>query len=189
MRLIGSWTTSFRQLISETSLRSGRFAVTCYSLFTSPVTEIKRLEQAPISKHLNSVGVFSSHHFCFLSFVTTQTDASVVLCKSCPHRSLSSGIRNTTIVVTWSLVIQKYLCVLESPERTLLKKILIGVARHDTERLRQPSHLTTVIRGMSLLNWQNYKSIELFENVNPDLIELLKNVRRSDGVRVLVIKK
>ena len=122
MRLIGSWTTSFRQLISETSLRSGRFAVTCYSLFTSPVTEIKRLEQAPISKHLNSVGVFSSHHFCFLSFVTTQTDASVVLCKSCPHRSLSSGIRNTTIVVTWSLVIQKYLCVLESPERTLLKK-------------------------------------------------------------------
>ena len=41
----------------------------------------------------------------------------------------------------------------------------------------------------SLLNRQNYKSIELFENVNPDLIELLKNVRRSDGVRVLVIKK
>lgn len=41
----------------------------------------------------------------------------------------------------------------------------------------------------SLLNRQNYKSIELFENVNPDLIELLKKVKRSDGVRVLVIKK
>ena len=36
---------------------------------------------------------------------------------------------------------------------------------------------------------QNYKSIELFENVNPDLIELLKKVKRSDGVRVLVIKR
>ena len=137
MRLIGSWTTSFRQLISETSLRSGRFAVTCYSLFTP--MKVKRLEQAPISKHLNSSGVISSHHFCFLSFVTTQTDASVVLCKSCPHRSLSSGIRNTTIVVTWSLVIQRYLCVPESLERTFLKNFLIGVARHDTERFRQPS--------------------------------------------------
>lgn len=41
----------------------------------------------------------------------------------------------------------------------------------------------------SLLNRSTYKSIELFENVNPDLIELLKNMRRSDGVRVLVIKK
>ena len=49
--------------------------------------------------------------------------------------------------------------------------------------------LTTVIRGMPLLNRQNYKSIELFENVNPDLIELLKKVKRSDGVRVLVIRK
>ena len=109
-----------RQLISETSLRSGRFAVTCYSLFTP--MKVKRLEQAPISKHLNSSGVISSHHFCFLSFVTTQTNASVVLCKSCPHRSLSSGSRNTTIVVTWFLVIQKYLCVPESPERTLFEK-------------------------------------------------------------------
>lgn len=41
----------------------------------------------------------------------------------------------------------------------------------------------------SLLNRQNYKSIELFENVNPDLIELLKRVKRSDGVRVLVIAR
>ena len=41
----------------------------------------------------------------------------------------------------------------------------------------------------SLLNRQNYKSIELFENVNPDLIDLLKKVKRSDGVRVLVIQK
>ena len=41
----------------------------------------------------------------------------------------------------------------------------------------------------SLLNRQNYKSIELFENVNPDLIDLLKKVKRSDGVRVLVIRK
>ena len=41
----------------------------------------------------------------------------------------------------------------------------------------------------SLLNRQNYKSIELFENVNPDLIEMLKKVKRSDGVRVLMIKK
>ena len=49
--------------------------------------------------------------------------------------------------------------------------------------------MTTVIRGKSLLNGQNYKSIELFENVNPDFIELLENVRRSDGVRVLVIKR
>ena len=41
----------------------------------------------------------------------------------------------------------------------------------------------------SLLNRQNYKSIELFENVNPDLIDLLKKIKRSDGVRVLVIKQ
>ena len=45
------------------------------------------------------------------------------------------------------------------------------------------------MRLTAFLNRRNYKSIELFENVNPDLIELLKNVRRSDGVRVLVIKK
>ena len=41
----------------------------------------------------------------------------------------------------------------------------------------------------SLLNRQNFKSIELFENVNPDLIEMLKKVKRSDAVRVVVIKK
>ena len=41
----------------------------------------------------------------------------------------------------------------------------------------------------SLLNRQNYKSIELFENVNPELIELLKKVKRSDAVRVLVISR
>ena len=45
------------------------------------------------------------------------------------------------------------------------------------------------MRLTAFLNRWNYKSIELFENVNPYLIELLKNVRRSDGVRVLVIKK
>ena len=61
----------------------------------------------------------------------------------------------------------------------------------DTTRnlINTHSHLTVGIRGKSLLNRQNYKSIELFENVNPDLIELLKKVKRSDGVRVLVIKK
>ena len=41
----------------------------------------------------------------------------------------------------------------------------------------------------ALLNRSNHKSIELVENVNPDLIDLLKNVKRSDGVRVLVISK
>ena len=41
----------------------------------------------------------------------------------------------------------------------------------------------------SLLNRQNYKSIELFENVNPDLIDLLKKVKRSDNVRVVVITR
>ena len=50
------------------------------------------------------------------------------------------------------------------------------------------TELLTKTELTSLLNRQNYKSIELFENVNPDLIELLKSVRRSDGVRVLVIK-
>ena len=60
---------------------------------------------------------------------------------------------------------------------------------HWLKNLASSIHRAKVIRGMSLLNLQNYKSIELFENVNPDLIELLKNVRRSDGVRVLVIRK
>ena len=41
---------------------------------------------------------------------------------------------------------------------------------------------------MSLLNRQNYKSIELFENVNPDLIDLLKKVKRSDNAKVVVMK-
>ena len=94
----------------------------------SPVTHSSHLWRSNGWNKHQSVSTWTqweSFHpitFCFLSFVTTQTDASVVLCKSCPHRSSSSGIRNTTIVVTWSLVIQKYLCVLESPERTLLKK-------------------------------------------------------------------
>ena len=51
------------------------------------------------------------------------------------------------------------------------------------------TELLTKTELTSLLNRQNYKSIELFENVNPDLIELLKKVKRSDGVRVLVIKR
>ena len=51
------------------------------------------------------------------------------------------------------------------------------------------TELMTKTELTSLLNRQNYKSIELFENVNADLIELLKNVKRSDGVRVLVIQK
>jgi hypothetical protein len=51
------------------------------------------------------------------------------------------------------------------------------------------TELLTKTELTSLLNRQNYKSIELFENVNPDLIDLLRNVKRSDGVRVLVIKK
>ena len=51
------------------------------------------------------------------------------------------------------------------------------------------TELLTKAELTSLLNRQNYKSIELFENVNPDLIELLKKVKRSDGVRVLVIRK
>jgi hypothetical protein len=51
------------------------------------------------------------------------------------------------------------------------------------------TELMTKTELTSLLNRQNYKSIELFENVNADLIELLKKVKRSDGVRVLVIKK
>ncbi len=50
------------------------------------------------------------------------------------------------------------------------------------------TELLTKTELTSLLNRQNYKSIELFENVNPDLIELLKKVKRSDGVRVLVIR-
>lgn len=41
----------------------------------------------------------------------------------------------------------------------------------------------------SLLNRQNYKSIELFEDVNSDVIDLLKKVKRSDNVKVLVITK
>lgn len=61
----------------------------------------------------------------------------------------------------------------------------------DTTRnlINTHSQMSVVIRGKSLLNRQNYKSIELFENVNPDLIDLLKKVKRSDGVRVLVIQK
>ena len=51
------------------------------------------------------------------------------------------------------------------------------------------TELLTKTELTSLLNRQNYKSIELFENVNPDLIELLKKVKRSDGVKVLVIKR
>ena len=51
------------------------------------------------------------------------------------------------------------------------------------------TELMTKTELTSLLNRQNYKSIELFENVNPDLIDLLKKVKRSDGVRVLVIQK
>ena len=51
------------------------------------------------------------------------------------------------------------------------------------------TELLTKTELTSLLNRQNYKSIELFEDVRPDLIELLKKVKRSDGVRVLVIKK
>ena len=60
----------------------------------------------------------------------------------------------------------------------------------DTTRnlINTHSQMSVVTRGMSLLNRQNQKSIELFENVNPDLIELLKKVKRSDGVRVLVIR-
>ena len=49
--------------------------------------------------------------------------------------------------------------------------------------------MTTVIRAGLLLNGQNYKSIELLEDVKPDLIALLKKVKRFDGVRVLVISK
>jgi len=41
----------------------------------------------------------------------------------------------------------------------------------------------------SLLNRQNYKSIELFEDVNSEVIDLLKKVKRSDNVKVLVITK
>ena len=61
----------------------------------------------------------------------------------------------------------------------------------DTTRnlINTHSQMGVVIRGKSLLNRQNYKSIELFENVNPDLIDLLRKVKRSDGVRVLVIQK
>ena len=51
------------------------------------------------------------------------------------------------------------------------------------------TELLTKTELTSLLNRQNYKSIELFENVNPDLVNLLKRVKRSDGVRVLVIRK
>ena len=51
------------------------------------------------------------------------------------------------------------------------------------------TELLTKTQLTSLINRQNYKSIELFENVNPDLIELLKKVKRSDGVRVLVIRR
>ena len=51
-----------------------------------------------------------------------------------------------------------------------------------------PSQISTVIRAGLLLNRQNYKSNEQFENLNPDLIEFLKNIRRSDGIRVLVIR-
>lgn len=51
------------------------------------------------------------------------------------------------------------------------------------------TELLTKTELTSLLNRQNYKSIELFENVNPDLIALLKNVRRSDNVRVVVITR
>ena len=51
------------------------------------------------------------------------------------------------------------------------------------------TELLTKTELTSLLNRQNYKSIELFENVNPDLIDLLKKVKRSDGVKVLVIRR
>ena len=51
------------------------------------------------------------------------------------------------------------------------------------------TELLTKTELTSLLNRQNYKSIELFENVNPDLIELLKKVKRSDGVKILLIRK
>ena len=49
--------------------------------------------------------------------------------------------------------------------------------------------LTTVMLGRFLINRQNYKSIELFANVNPDLIESLAKVKRSDNVRVVVISR
>jgi len=51
------------------------------------------------------------------------------------------------------------------------------------------TELLTKTELTSLLNRQNYKSIELFENVNPDLIDLLKKVKRSDNVRVVVITR
>jgi hypothetical protein len=41
----------------------------------------------------------------------------------------------------------------------------------------------------SLLNRQNYSSIELFDKVTPDLIDLLRKVRRSDNVKVVVLSK
>ena len=133
----------------------------------SPVTHSSHLWRSNGWNKHQSVSTWTqweSFHpitFCFLSFVTTQTDASVVLCKSCPHRSSSSGIRNTTIVVTWSLVIQKYLCVPESLERTFLKKVLKGVATHDIQRFRQPSHLTTVIWLSTWTLW-NHSHLDQF---------------------------
>ena len=51
------------------------------------------------------------------------------------------------------------------------------------------TELLTKTELTSLLNRQNYKSIELFENVHPDLIELLKKVKRSESVRVVVITR
>lgn len=51
------------------------------------------------------------------------------------------------------------------------------------------TELLTKTELTSLLSRQNYKSIELFENVNLDLIDLLKKVKRSDNVRVVVITR
>ena len=50
------------------------------------------------------------------------------------------------------------------------------------------TELLTKTELTSLLNRQNYKSIELFENVNLT-IDLLKKVKRSDNVRVVVITR
>lgn len=51
------------------------------------------------------------------------------------------------------------------------------------------TELLTKSEFNALLSRYNYSSIELFENVTPDLIDLLKKVRRSDNVRVVVMTR
>ena len=41
----------------------------------------------------------------------------------------------------------------------------------------------------SFLNRRTYKSIELFDDVTPEVVDLVKKIKRSEGISLLVLKK